>query len=472
MNNIAEQILNSEHRISLIKKCWPLLRVIVLSLSAGVSILQAQEFVDLGQEVVELGSGTWVSSQYRGLSEIMLIKSDNPNVATARKMGTANIQIISHGLGKATIEFWENAERKLYRVVVQVIPVGSREPTVGTTGCSAFFNNWNVAGVRNGAAGPRFVLRERSVLCALHTYHWNEGRGKAPGTIGLINKTTGVTYGPYPATASSGQGGADNVDWQVLLSPRVELEPGNYEIIDSDNRSWSWNATSVDMGQPSKASGFAKVWLVQGGGTRGSGSADSKLNSSETAINDSVSENLLINGDAEAGTGSNDGAVVAVPGWQTSGFFTIMRYDGRSDELLSTSPGPSTRGRNFFLGGNQGERSSATQRISVSRFAMAIDSGRAEFRLSGWLGGWEKQNDQTTLTVTFIDDRGARLDTSSIGPVTNIDRENVTGLLERFEYGRVPVGTRWIEVVLRMTRAEGTWNDGFADNLSLTISTR
>ena len=125
----------------------------------------------------------------------------------------------------------------------------------GTADCTLFFDNTNVALVQNNAARPTFTVNKEnpSELCGLFTYHWNNGNGQPPGTISLRNVTTGATYGPYNATGTPGQGGAPNVNWTVLLSPRIQIRPGDYEVVDSHPASWSWNATS--------RAGFAKVWL-------------------------------------------------------------------------------------------------------------------------------------------------------------------------------------------------------------------
>ena len=407
-----------------------------------------------------------------GPHQLSSVVSSNPSVATARTNTANTIQVYANALGDTWIDFRDNATGTTYQVHVWVTNTGALPPAGPVPGTTQpqpsnatapeidLFNNFNTGGVVNGPrSATRFTLDRPATISTLVTYHWNNGRGAVPGAISLRDQN-GKIYGPFTAIGSSGQGGAANVDWTARAN--VTVPAGTYAVLDSNPATWSHNAQS----------GFAGFAKVQGRRTQGGGSMTANLNSAEIAVNDSVSENLLVNGDAEAGLGSNDGSVVTVPGWQTSGFFTVMRYDGRSDELLSTSPGPSDRGRNFFLGGTDGASSSAAQRISVSRFAPAIDSGRAEFRLSGWLGGWETQNDQTTLTVTFTDARGSRLGTSSIGPVTNTDRQNVASLLERSDSGKVPAGTRWIDVELRMVRAVGTWNDGFADNLSLTIYTR
>jgi hypothetical protein len=49
-------------------------------------------------------------------------------------------------------------------------------------------------------------------------------------------------------------------------------------------------------------------------------------------------------------------------------------------------------------------------------------------------------------------------------------RNNKTGLFSASAKGSVPVGTRYIQAYLNMTRANGTYNDGYADNLSLVLS--
>jgi hypothetical protein len=135
----------------------------------------------------------------------------------------------------------------------------------GPEGCTLFFNNYNTQAVNNGANKPEFTLKrdDPSELCRIETYHWNNGQGKQPGAIGLLNTTTGVQYGLFPAAGKPGQGGAPNVNWEHDLNPRIELKPGKYEVLDSDPASWSWNSTSLDRGTPPKPSGFAKVWLAQ-----------------------------------------------------------------------------------------------------------------------------------------------------------------------------------------------------------------
>jgi hypothetical protein len=114
--------------------------------------------------------------------------------------------------------------------------------------------------------------------------------------------------------------------------------------------------------------------------------------------------------------------------------------------------------------------SSLTQTIDVSQYATAIDTGAVSYTLDGWLGGYSSQDDNSVLTVTFQDGGGGTLAMGHIGPVLAVDRQDATGLLERTAVGAVPFGTRTLTVVLAMTRQEGTANDGYADNLSLTFT--
>ena len=84
--------------------------------------------------------------------------------------------------------------------------------------------------------------------------------------------------------------------------------------------------------------------------------------------------------------------------------------------------------------------STASQSIDVSASGDDgdDDEGGVTFVLSGFLGGFATQNDRATLTATFKDGGGGTLAIASIGPVTNVDRGNVTGLLFRTTSGSVP----------------------------------
>jgi hypothetical protein len=181
--------------------------------------------------------------------------------------------------------------------------------------------------------------------------------------------------------------------------------------------------------------------------------------------------NLIVNGDAEAGLGSFDGLTVEpVTGWITNGNFTVAQYGGEG--LPSqTDPGPPDRGNNFFAGGPNNTSSSATQLINVAPAAHLIDSGAVSFSLSAYLGGFFDQDDNAVLSIIF--ERGGQvLGLAQIGPVLAADRGNLTGLVLRSTSGSVPAGTRQVRMMLQLTRAPYFfYNDGYADNLNLTLAT-
>ncbi|MFG6467223.1 PEP-CTERM sorting domain-containing protein [Roseateles sp. BYS87W] len=183
-----------------------------------------------------------------------------------------------------------------------------------------------------------------------------------------------------------------------------------------------------------------------------------------------LGSNLVVNGDAESGAGGNGNAIVAAPGFLSSGSFTVVSYAAGGGFPAARDPGPSSRGSNFFAGGPNAPQSSATQSFDVSSILGLIDGGAVSFELAAYLGGFSSQQDNAMLTATFLGASGDVLGAGSVGPVTHTDRGNATGLLLRQTSGAVPVGTRFIDLQLTLTRQAGSYNDGYADNLSLVLS--
>jgi hypothetical protein len=180
------------------------------------------------------------------------------------------------------------------------------------------------------------------------------------------------------------------------------------------------------------------------------------------------SPNLIVNGDAESAMGSTDGTPVTTPAWTVTGEATAIQY-GTGSYPQATDPGPTHRGKNFLAGGQDDTTSTFTQTVDVTRYSGAIDGGRVTYALAGWLGGWESQDDNATLTVTFQDASGNAAGSGLIGPVLASDRNSVTSFLLETTNGNVPKGTRSVLVVLTMIRTDGAANDGYADNLSLVF---
>jgi hypothetical protein len=179
--------------------------------------------------------------------------------------------------------------------------------------------------------------------------------------------------------------------------------------------------------------------------------------------------NLILNGGAEADIGGIGGTIGPVTDWTTTGQFTVITYNNNTGYPTNADPGPVNRGNNFF-GGGGGNSSSGSQLITLAPGFTEIDAGSVSFDLSGFLGGFSTDNDNAALTAVFRDASNTGLGTFSIGPVSAIDRSNVTGLFARSTSGTVPIGTRNILLTLNMERVVGSSNDGYADNLSLVLN--
>lgn len=184
--------------------------------------------------------------------------------------------------------------------------------------------------------------------------------------------------------------------------------------------------------------------------------------SSEATLN----SNLIVNPGAESDvvTVPAGGVVPTLTGWTRTGNLTAVKYD-TTDFITSTDPGPIDRGANFFAGGPSSSSSSATQTISVSDETVRIDGGLLKYNLSGYFGGYLSQQDYAILRAQFRDGSDAVLGTASVGGDNASSRGGATGLLLDEKAGAVPVGTRSVVLTLEMTRAGGSYNDGYADNL-------
>ena len=189
--------------------------------------------------------------------------------------------------------------------------------------------------------------------------------------------------------------------------------------------------------------------------------------------------NLVFNGDGEYDRGFRDYALdQAIAGWndqdQASGglgarSMTLIEYGSPAGFPSATDPGPLDRGANFFSGGNSTSGSTMTQLLDLSPLADDLDEGLTQFVLSAWLGGFSNQNDRAQFRVEFLDESGVEIGESLLGPVTNTQRGNVTGLLYREATGFVPVGTRTALFALETFYAAGAGTDGYADNLSFVL---
>ena len=174
--------------------------------------------------------------------------------------------------------------------------------------------------------------------------------------------------------------------------------------------------------------------------------------------------NLIVNGDAEADVGATNRESVVPPScWTVESNLTVVSY---------TVPGSPTTtfGLNYFAGGPGTAISTATQTITVSSLASMIDKNVVEVTLEGRLGGYLAETDRMTVKAIF-QPQTLQPHELTIGPVTAIDRDNTTKLLPLSAITKVPTGTRQIVITMVAVSQDGTFNDGYADDLSLILGT-
>ncbi len=202
--------------------------------------------------------------------------------------------------------------------------------------------------------------------------------------------------------------------------------------------------------------------------------AASALGAWPTSARADFGVNLIANPGAESGTlvATVGGfSTYSTPGWTNllGNFEAELYSEGVAPNINPASPGPADRGRLLFYGG-VAALTIATQSITLATTDLAaIDAGRAGYNLSGYLGGFANQDDNTILSAAFRSGSGALLASSSVGPVLAADRNQISGLLFRSASGAVPVGTRSVDILLTITRVSGSFNNGAADNLNFSL---
>ena len=126
--------------------------------------------------------------------------------------------------------------------VLAALPSLARADDVGYY--PVLMSNFNGNAVQNDPNKDTvFVLGANAiVLRALTTYHWNNGNGADPGTIGLYDITDKKMVGTWNA-----QGRQGNTFWDVF--PHIMLQKGHrYQVVDSSAWTWSWNSASDERG--------------------------------------------------------------------------------------------------------------------------------------------------------------------------------------------------------------------------------
>ncbi len=90
--------------------------------------------------------------------------------------------------------------------------------------------------------------------------------------------------------------------------------------------------------------------------------------------------------------------------------------------------------------------------------------------MSAWIGGWSTQDDNARASLTFANQVNQMVgNVTTIGPVMAIDRSSTSSLLFRQASGLVPVGARFMTIIITITCVAPTSNDGDVDNISVVL---
>ncbi|MFL5886596.1 MAG: hypothetical protein ACJ77M_16125 [Thermoleophilaceae bacterium] len=187
------------------------------------------------------------------------------------------------------------------------------------------------------------------------------------------------------------------------------------------------------------------------------------------------------NGDGEAGTAVTDGTSHSCPqAWtcipDPNNNQTLARY---GSQLYFPSAAESARiggGSNFFIGGPNTSTALSYEDVDLSAAALDINSvslsgtGGVQYTLGGCLGGKEADTDQAYVQITWhkSDGNSNGFSQALVGP-TAAERNNQTKLLPRSVTGTIPTDTSSARVDLQMSRTNGIYDDGSADNLSFRL---
>ncbi|CAF1689248.1 unnamed protein product, partial [Adineta ricciae] len=138
-----------------------------------------------------------------------------------------------------------------------------------------------------------------------------------------------------------------------------------------------------------------------------------------------------------------------------------------------TDPGPNDRGQCYFYGQQPFSTTSMWQYVNItdSIDPSLIDNQTISYNFSAWIGGYGSQADYAQVSLTFLDQNNQKIGSIIIlGPVSNVQRSNLTSLLYRQIHGLVPSGSRSCLVLVTITRVYGPTADGDIDNISLNFS--
>jgi hypothetical protein len=128
-----------------------------------------------------------------------------------------------------------------------------------------------------------------------------------------------------------------------------------------------------------------------------------------------------------------------------------------------------TGGCYFFSTGSHVTSNASSSQVVDLHAGSEIAGGNVVATLSGYLGGFQAQEDNARVHVDFLQGDQTVGNPIVIGPVTASDRGGKTNLLHRVSSGTVPMQATKARVTIDLSNVSGGATDGYADNLSFSL---
>ncbi len=119
------------------------------------------------------------------------------------------------------------------------------------------------------------------------------------------------------------------------------------------------------------------------------------------------------------------------------------------------------QGLYFFTGGD------VPLSIGEQTIIVAADMIEKTFEFSAELGGYDGQQDHAVVELFFMNSNTTIISKYELGPVTNTERGNNTKLLRKSVSGVIPSTAVQAKLRITLTRFEGSYNDGYVDNIKV-----
>ncbi|MCR4740317.1 MAG: carbohydrate-binding protein [Lachnospiraceae bacterium] len=361
--------------------------------------------------------GTWDAEGYDGMGEV---KNANWVAAVDLDLEPGTYQVLDSDT--ETWSFNGGSEGMGFAELRGVVKNGSKEDPAGyfVTDDPILWTCYNLCGVGNYPdEATKFTLDEACHVTYIMDYHWNNGKGKKPGEISL--KKDGRIIGTWDAEGYDGMGHVKNANW--VAPADIDLEPGEYEVIDSDDETWSHNSSSGKRG-------FVQIYGYSEGD--GSGSYDD--------FDFSSYDNLLVNGDAEKGS---------IKGWET---------EGADWEAAETVSGVEPHAGSYFFWPTQTEGGYLIQDVDISK-AKTGDVFVAGAYMRDYVDG---HGDESELIIQLLDSKEKVLEEAKTETITQTEEwtKKVVSL-------KKTDSARYIRVLLHATRNVGSDCDSYFDDVVL-----